>query len=839
MLDTKVGVEKKSVKKTQQIVVSYNNRKWLDENYRILDKYGIIYKGVSIFPLRDEEGNIKRKIVNGVDYGIKKMFSAKYKYKNIIYNKSSVPKYNESENGSIVFMGREYNLIGIDIDNKDDTIERYEEWCRENRHDRETLIIETANGGLHEYYRLTDEQREGLKDWSSGNGTVYDKYKYIDVKYNNQILFGPSVLEDDNKKEYYYWINYDKKPMILPNFLYEPILEKIKGKMDINEVKYETINNKRDAEYEKVKKLVNILSLERADQYESWLNVGFSLYNINEKYIDIYIEFSKKSAKFKESEVRDKWNEFKKCPGGYTIGSIDYWARNDDPKRYIDIMEGYWKQYNFFSEIDSEISIIFYNLFKDVIKYCGKWYIFEKGIWKKDKEGLKVKKIITTKLMDFYKKKVKIYEIIKKEKPEENEQIKEKIELLKNIIRKLGTENKVNGIMNMSKSNFYDEEFVEKLDMNVNILCFGEYLYDLKNCIWRETLPNDNCSLKCGIERKDINDDQQGIVMKILEDIFVDKEILEFQINNLAMMLPGGNKTQDFYIWQGVGANGKSLLTKYLDFVFGEYYINLPTNLITQKEVRQGGTNSELIKMKSKRVCVFSEPQQNEKLNNSTIKMMTGGDKITAREVFSFPITFKIDAKMIILCNYTFSMEDVCDESIPRRINFIKFESKFKHEPNKNVPYEKLRNDEYMTDDFIDKIKGSFMKILIERYEELSKKEFKYRIPKIVKESKQEFIDENDIVKTFFNEIYEYSENKKDFIQLKDMYDGYKIYCAMNKMKPNNLKLFKTRIILLTPNFKERYVYKDDNNNKKDITSVIINLKVKEDNEEQNSNEIY
>jgi hypothetical protein len=73
--------------------------------------------------------------------------------------------------------------------------------CNENNHDRETLIIQSANGGFHEYYRLTDEQKEGLKDWKSGNGTVYKNFKYIDVKYNNQILFGPSVFEDDDNNE--------------------------------------------------------------------------------------------------------------------------------------------------------------------------------------------------------------------------------------------------------------------------------------------------------------------------------------------------------------------------------------------------------------------------------------------------------------------------------------------------------------------------------------------------------------------------------------------------------------------------------------------------------------
>jgi P4 family phage/plasmid primase-like protien len=789
-----------------------------------------------LLPLRDNEGNIQRKIIDDVDYGIKKTFSAIYKYKNITYEESSRPRYNNNENGCIIFMGKNYNLIGIDIDNKENTLEKYEAWCNENNHDRETLIIQSVNGGFHEYYRLTDEQKEGLKDWKSGNGTVYKNFKYIDVKYNNQILFGPSVFDDDDNNEYYYWIYYDVEPAILPDFLYKPIVDKILNKecKKINEIKYETINEKHKdqenkIEYEKVKKLINILSIDRADQFESWLNVGFTLYNINNNYLDLFIEFSKKSSKFNENEVIKKWNEFHKNENGFTFGSLDYWAKQDDPKKYIDIMESYWKQYNYFSDLDSEISIIFYNLYKDVIKYNGKWYIYQNGIWIKDVEGLRIKKIVVSDLANFYKKKVLLYEQslsklnIKDEKYEKDKtEIEDKIKLLRNIVNKLGTEGKVNGIINMSKSNFNEESFAEKLDMNTDILCFGEYLYDLKNNIWRETLPTDNCSMKCGVERQDINDNHKELVLRILGDIFTDKDVFEYQLNNLAMMMLGGNKSQDFYIWQGAGANGKSLLTKYLDFIFGDYYINLPTNLITQKETKVGGTNSELVKMKSKRICVFSEPQQNERLNNSTIKTMTGGDKITAREIFSFPITFKIDAKLIVLCNNTFAMEDVCDESMPRRINFIKFENKFKAEPNKNIPYEKLRNDEYMTDIFVNKIKGSFMKILLDRYQELAKKEYKYSVPKLIKEAKQEFVDENDSVKSFFNETYEYSENKKDFIQLKDMFNTYKMYCITNKLKPNNLKLFKNRILSITPNYKEQYEYIDENMKRINIRSVIV-----------------
>ena len=117
------------------------------------------------------------------------------------------------------------------------------------------------------------------------------------------------------------------------------------------------------------------------------------------------------------------------------------------------------------------------------------------------------------------------------------------------------------------------------------------------------------------------------------------------------------------------------------------------------------------------------------------------------------------------------------------------------------------------------------MKILLDRYYELSKKNYKYDIPKSIKDAKQEFVDENDIVKSFYNETYEYSENKKDFIQLKDIYNEYKRYCLFKKIKSDKLKLFKNRILSITPNYKERYKYIDENNIEKYINSVFLYVK--------------
>ena len=47
-----------------------------------------------------------------------------------------------------------------------------------------------------------------------------------------------------------------------------------------------------------VEKLINILDVKRADNYDYWIKLGMCLHNIDSKLLYNWIEFSKKSSKF-------------------------------------------------------------------------------------------------------------------------------------------------------------------------------------------------------------------------------------------------------------------------------------------------------------------------------------------------------------------------------------------------------------------------------------------------------------------------------------------------------------------------------------------------------------
>lgn len=56
-----------------------------------------------------------------------------------------------------------------------------------------------------------------------------------------------------------------------------------------------------------VRELVKLLDIKRSKTYESWIEVGLCLHNIDNSLLDSWVAFSCQSSKFKESECEEQW----------------------------------------------------------------------------------------------------------------------------------------------------------------------------------------------------------------------------------------------------------------------------------------------------------------------------------------------------------------------------------------------------------------------------------------------------------------------------------------------------------------------------------------------------
>lgn len=87
-----------------------------------------------------------------------------------------------------------------------------------------------------------------------------------------------------------------------------------------------------------IQELVEFLSKERADSYDSWSKVGWCLYSLCPNLDGEWHEFSSKSQKYDERACQKFWDSCEK--GDYTIASLHAWAKLDSPKEYKEWMKG-------------------------------------------------------------------------------------------------------------------------------------------------------------------------------------------------------------------------------------------------------------------------------------------------------------------------------------------------------------------------------------------------------------------------------------------------------------------------------------------------------------------
>jgi P4 family phage/plasmid primase-like protien len=246
------------------------------------------------------------------------------------------------------------------------------------------------------------------------------------------------------------------------------------------------------------------------------------------------------------------------------------------------------------------------------------------------------------------------------------------------------TQSKQN-IMREACELFYDKDFVTKLDRNPYLLGFNNGVVDFKQKLFRKGQPDDFISKTTKIDYIPYSSEKSGTIMKeinaFMTQLFPVKELETYMWDHLASCLIGVNTNQTFHVYKGSGRNGKSALTSLMSKTMGEYKGTVPITLITSKRNGIGSTSSEVAQLDGIRYAVMQEPSKGDKINEGTLKELTGGtDPIQARALFKDSVTFIPQFKLVVCTNTDF--EDTSnDDGTWRRMRYIDFMSKFLEKP--------------------------------------------------------------------------------------------------------------------------------------------------------------
>jgi len=147
-------------------------------------------------------------------------------------------------------------------------------------------------------------------------------------------------------------------------------------------------------------------------------------------------------------------------------------------------------------------------------------------------------------------------------------------------------------------------------------------------------------------------------------------EMREFLQRAIGYSLTGLTTEQCLFFCYGHGANGKSVLLEVLRALFGEYAMqaDFSTFLLRRSE----GPRNDLVRLDGARLVTASEIADGQRLDESLMKSLTGGDVIAARQLYREAVEFHLQAKFVLAANHKPIVRGR-DHAIWRRFRLVPF----------------------------------------------------------------------------------------------------------------------------------------------------------------------
>ncbi len=607
----------------------------------------------------------------------------------------------------------------------------------------------------------------------------YPIYHWNSIKdlFNLKRMFGVSEVKKNNDSE--------KNPDV---------------KLDLND-KYD----KKSNEYELACKAILSLSQNRINMYDSWINAYYIFINDFEEEVafELWLKYSERSSKFvSEKSLKEKFDLLKKDSNSEKIhiGSLIEWAKEDDKNFSIHHVDSYYitkRKINYENISKPEHNALYgrtENSIAELINYLYPNYFFSYGeeLYFFNKYGIYEKEDIKNKRTPHYNKiidgtilhllKMTIaYDKNKDTSKEEKEEIKSGYRSIKNKLESVGGKKNV---LTLFLEKTYNPELLKKMDEEKkNLIGFKNGVYDIEKKIFRRGLPEDYVSKITGYDyieySKDIEEKNLQKCYHIISSFFPSKEYTDYMLHTIGYLLHGDKKRQEVYFWLGVGGNGKSLLSLLLKNVLGDYCEFINEDYFTIQEKDTNKANGQLVKTKSTRVVFVGEPETGDhaKLQIGKIKKISSGiDSIKARDLYKENIDFFPQFSLVFLLNDIPELTKL-DGGVVRRFVINKFPFMFKNKEDYDPlnPLMKLADPEVQ--EYIINNSLNFFKLFVNYYVP------QFNTIEEVKNTVNEYFDEINAPGIWFKNNYEVTNNEKDIVYLKDVYDKY------IEDNPNNEKI--------------------------------------------------
>jgi putative DNA primase/helicase len=239
--------------------------------------------------------------------------------------------------------------------------------------------------------------------------------------------------------------------------------------------------------------------------------------------------------------------------------------------------------------------------------------------------------------------------------------------------------------------------------------------------------------------------------------------------------ITGETSEQVVFVVHGSGGNGKSTFVTTLQRIIGGYYQEAPLGFVKLKKWDSHPTEYMLVK--SKRLVAVIEQTGHSQINMELIKLMTGGESMTARKMHSdFEESFEQTAKLWLRYNEKPIIRET-DEGTWRRVRLIPFTQTFDGKQH--------RRDTNLLDKLAQEHSG-ILNWLIEGCREWRERGLG-EAPEVDKAT-QEYREDSDLLGQFISDCCR--KRNGAFSETKRLFTAWQGWCVTSGLHPGNALSF-------------------------------------------------
>jgi putative DNA primase/helicase len=295
--------------------------------------------------------------------------------------------------------------------------------------------------------------------------------------------------------------------------------------------------------------------------------------------------------------------------------------------------------------VDDEIANAFAEAHRNDLRYVAawnKWYEWRAGCWQEEKT-------------------LHVFDLIRKT-------------CRARRVEKASMSRMVGAVHNLIRSDRRMAATIEQWDADPMLLNTPAGVVDLRTGVIRNYDPNLYMTMitAVGITAVDPRDDYRcpiwlAFLKRITND---DAELIAYLQRVAGYCLTGDTGEQAMFFGYGVGANGKGVFLQTIGRILGDYCKTAAIETFTESKTDRHPT--ELARLHSARLVTATETESERNWAESRIKMLTGGDTVTAHFMRQDDFEYVPRFKLFFTGNHKPGLRSV-GEAMQRRVNMIPF----------------------------------------------------------------------------------------------------------------------------------------------------------------------